>query len=179
MAVTEAKKQVVADIKAKLTESKGAVLATYRGLTVAQDTELRVSLRQAGVKYQVIKNTMTRIAAEDAGLNEIVPHLEGTTSIAYSADDAVAPAKALNDFIKKYKLDEAGVLQVKVGVVEGKVIDANEVKALAALPSREVLIAKLLGSIQAPVQNTVGVMASVVRSIVTVLDAIREKKQSA
>ena len=177
MAVTEQKKAIVADLKEKLTTSKGAVLTSYKGLTVAQDTALRVALREAGVSYHEIKNTMTRIAAQEAGLDELVPHLEGTTAMAYSADDAVAPAKIISEFIKKNKLDDAGILTVKAGIVEGKVISVAEVKALADLPSREVLIAKLLGSMQAPISNTVGVMGAVLRSVVTVLDAVRKQKE--
>ena len=174
MAVTEQKKAIVADLKEKLTGCKGAVLTSYKGLTVAQDTALRVALREAGVSYHVIKNTMTRIAAQEAGLDELVPHLEG---MAVSMTDAVAPAKVISEFIKKNKLDDAGVLAIKVGVVEGKVVTVDEVKAIAELPSREVLIAKLLGSMQAPISNTVGVMGAVLRSIVTVLDAVRKQKE--
>ena len=177
MAVTEKKKAIVAELKDKLTGCKGAVLASYRGLTVAQDTALRVELRKAGVNYHVVKNTMTRIAATEAGMEELVAHLEGTTALAVSAEDAVAPAKVISEFIKKNNLAEQGILTVKAGIVEGKVVGADEVKAIASLPSREVLIGKLLGSFQAPVSNTVGVMGAMVRSIVTVLDAIRKQKE--
>ena len=177
MAVTEKKKAIVAELKDKLTGCKGAVLVSYRGLTVAQDTALRVELRKAGVNYHVVKNTMTRIAATEAGMEELVAHLEGTTALAVSAEDAVAPAKVISEFIKKNNLAEQGILTVKAGIVEGKVVGADDVKAIASLPSREVLIGKLLGSIQAPLSNTVGVMGSMVRSIVTVLDAIRKQKE--
>lgn len=177
MAVTEKKKAIVAELKDKLTTCKGAVLVSYRGLTVAQDTALRVELRKAGVNYHVVKNTMTRIAATEAGMEELVAHLEGTTALAVSAEDAVAPAKVISEFIKKNNLADQGILTVKAGIVEGKVVGAEEVKAIASLPSREVLIGKLLGSFQAPVSNTVGVMGAMVRSIVTVLDAIRKQKE--
>ena len=177
MAVTEQKKAIVADLKEKLTGCKGAVLTSYKGLTVAQDTALRVELRKAGVNYHVVKNTMTRIAATEAGMEELVAHLEGTTALAVSAEDAVAPAKVISEFIKKNNLADQGILTVKAGIVEGKVVGAEEVKAIASLPSREVLIGKLLGSFQAPVSNTVGVMGAMVRSIVTVLDAIRKQKE--
>ena len=177
MAVTEKKKAIVAELKDKLTGCKGAVLVSYKGLTVAQDTELRVELRKAGVNYHVVKNTMTRIAATEAGMEELVAHLEGTTALAVSAEDAVAPAKVISEFIKKNNLAEQGILTVKAGIVEGKVVGAEEVKAIASLPSREVLIGKLLGSFQAPVSNKVGVMGAMVRSIVTVLDAIRKQKE--
>lgn len=177
MAVTEQKKAIVANLKDILTSSKGAVITSYKGLTVAQDTALRVELRKAGVTYHVIKNTMTRIAAKEAGLDDMIQYLEGTTAMAYSADDAVAPAKVISEFIKKNNLAEEEKLVVKGGIVEGKVVTPDEVKAIASLPSREVLIAKLLGSMQAPVSNTVGVMGAMLRSIVTVLDAVRKQKE--
>ena len=170
------KQKIVADIKEKLTASKGAVFTSYRGLTVAQ---LRRQLREAGVSYHVIKNTLTAIAAKEAGLDDLLPHLEGTTALAVSNDDAIAPAKVISEFIKKNKLENTEVLTVKAGIVDGKVISANDVKALASLPSREVLIAKLLGSMQAPISNTVGVLQGVIRNAVYVLDAIRQKKESA
>ena len=138
------KKEVIVEkLKEQLGSAKGAVFTTYSGLTVAQDTELRRELRSAGVTYHVVKNTMLRRAADALGLEGLDPHLEGTTAFAFSAEDAVAPAKVICDYIKKNKLDDKGVLSVKVGTVEGKVIEANEVQALASLPSREELIAKL------------------------------------
>ena len=179
MAVTAKKQQLVAELKEKLTTAKGAVLTSYKGLTVAQDTELRRALREAGVSYHVVKNTMTRIAAKEAGLDELAEHLEGTTALAVSAEDAVAPAKVICEFIKKNKLDETEVLTIKAGLVDGKVIDAAGVNALASLPSREVLIAKLLGSMQAPISNTVNVLQGVIRNAVYVLDAVRQQKESA
>lgn len=179
MGVTPKKQAVVAELKEQMTSAKGAVFTSYRGLTVAQDTELRRELRAVGVTYRVVKNTMTRIAAKEAGLEGIDEHLEGTTALAFSAEDAVAPAKVICDYIKKNKLEDAGILTVKVGLVEGKVIDASEVKALASLPSREELIAKLLGSMNAPISNTVNVLQGVIRNAVYVLDAIRVQKESA
>ena len=116
---------------------------------------------------------------KELGLDDLVPHLNGTTALASSKEDAVAPAKVISEFIKKNKLADAGILAVKVGLVDGKVIDAKEVDALASLPSREVLIAKLLGSMQAPISNTVGVLQGVIRNAVYVLDAIRQQKESA
>lgn len=175
--VTDKKRAVVAEIKEQLTTSKGAVLTSYKGLTVAMDTELRRELRKAGVTYHVVKNTMTRIAAKEAGLDELNEHLEGTTALAFSKEDAIAPAKVICDFMKKNKLEDPGILTVKVGLVEGKVISDKEVKALANLPSREELIAKLLGSMNAPIANTVGVLSGIIRNAVYALNAIREKKE--
>lgn len=179
MGVTSAKQAVVAQFKEQLESAKGVVLTSYKGLTVAQDTELRRELREAGVSYHVVKNTMLRIAAKEAGIEGIEEHLEGTTAFAFSTEDAVAPAKVICGFIKKNKLEDAEVLTVKVGMVEGKVIGVDEVKALAALPSREELIAKLLGSMNAPISNTVNVLQGVIRNAVYVLDAIRSQKESA
>ena len=177
--VTDKKRAIVAELKDQLTTAKGAVLTSYKGLNVATDTELRRELRKAGVTYHVVKNTMTRIAATEAGLDEITKHLEGTTALAFSKEDAVAPAKVICDFMKKNKLEDAGILTVKVGLVEGKVISDKEVKALANLPSREELIAKLLGSMNAPITNTVGVLSGIIRNFVYVLDAIRDQKEKA
>ncbi|MCB5725263.1 50S ribosomal protein L10 [Mitsuokella jalaludinii] len=179
MGVTSAKQAVVAQLKEQLESAKGVVLTSYKGLTVAQDTELRRELREAGVSYHVVKNTMLRIAAKEAGIEGIEEHLEGTTAFAFSTEDAVAPAKVICGFIKKNKLEDAEVLTVKVGMVEGKVIGVDEVKALATLPSREELIAKLLGSMNAPISNTVNVLQGVIRNAVYVLDAIRSQKESA
>ena len=131
------------------------------------------------VTYHVVKNTMLRLAAKEAGIEGFDAHLEGTTAFAFSTEDAIAPAKVICGFIKKNKLEDNEVLTVKVGTVEGKVIDANEVKALADLPSREELIAKMLGSMNAPISNTVNVLQGVIRNAVYVLDAVRAQKESA
>ena len=179
MGVTPAKQAIVAELAEQLKSAKGMILTGYKGLTVAQDTELRRAFREAGVSYHVVKNTMLRLAAKEAGIEGLDEHLEGTTAFAFSAEDAVAPAKVVVGFIKKNKREETDVLTVKVGMVDGKVIGLDEVKALASLPSREELIAKLLGSMNAPISNTVNVLQGVIRNAVYVLDAIRAQKESA
>ena len=176
MAITAAKQAIVAELKETLTGAKGAVLVNYRGLTVAQDTKLRRQLREAGVDYRVVKNTMTRIAAQEAGLEGLDVYLEGPTAMAISTTDPVAPAKIITDFVKEHKLQ---VLEVKAGLVEGNVIDENGVKALASLPSREVLIAKMLGSMQSPITGLVNVLQGSIRNLVYALDAVRQQKESA
>ncbi|WP_026319582.1 MULTISPECIES: 50S ribosomal protein L10 [Sporomusaceae] len=176
MAITAAKQATVAELKEKLTSAKGAVLVNYRGLTVAQDTKLRRQLREAGVDYRVVKNTMTRIAAQEAGLEGLDVYLEGPTAMAISTTDPVAPAKIITDFVKEHKLQ---VLEVKAGLVEGNVIDEKGVKALASLPSREVLIAKMLGSMQSPITGLVNVLQGNIRNLVYALDAVRQQKESA
>ncbi|MFC3885281.1 50S ribosomal protein L10 [Bacillus songklensis] len=144
----EAKKQVVSEIASKLRESKSTVVVDYRGLTVAQVTELRKSLREAGVEFKVYKNTLTRRAAEEAELTGLNEHLTGPNAIAFSTEDVIAPAKVLNDFAKK---NEA--LEIKAGVIEGNIATVEEVKALAELPSREGLLSMLLSVLQAPIRN--------------------------
>lgn len=176
MAVTSEKQALVEELKEKLSNTKGAVLTNYRGLNVAQDTKLRRKLREAGVEYRVVKNTMMRIAAQEAGLEGLDESLEGPTAIAMSFTDPVAPAKVISDFVKENKLQ---ALEVKAGVVEGKVIDAQGVKALASLPPREVLIAKALGSMQAPIVGIVNVLQGSIRNLVYALDAVRQQKESA
>ena len=177
MGVTPKKEAVVAEIQNWLTSSQGIVVTSYRGLNVATDTQMRRELREAGVTYKVVKNTMLRIAAKNAGIEGLETHLEGTTAIAFSATDPVAPAKILCDFMKKNKLEDAGILTIKAGILDGKVIEEKDVKALAALPSKEQLIAKLLGSMNAPLSNTVGVLSAIIRNAVGVIAAVRDKKE--
>ncbi|WP_071141540.1 50S ribosomal protein L10 [Acidaminococcus timonensis] len=162
----------VAELKDLLTASKGVVLVNYCGLTVAEDTELRAKMREAGVKYMVAKNTFIRIAAKEAGIEGLDSVLEHNTALAFSAEDPVAPAKILNDFSKDHK-----ALELKAGVLDGKVIAVEEVKALAELPSREELLAKLVGSMQAPISGLVNVLQGTIRNFVYTLEAVRQKKE--
>ena len=177
MGVTPKKQAVVAEIKTWLTDAKSVVIASYKGLNVATDTQMRRELREAGVQYKVVKNTMLRIAAKDLGIDGLESHLEGTTAIVFSTADAVAPAKVLVDFMRKNKLEDPGILTIKAGILDKKVLSDAEVKALAALPSREELIAKLLGSMNAPLSNTVGLLSAIIRNAVGVIDALREKRE--
>jgi len=146
--VIQAKQDAVDVVAAKLQNSVTTVVADYRGLNVSQVTELRKQLREAGVEFQVLKNTLLRRATAAAELTELDGILTGPTAIAFSNSDAVAPAKILNDFAKK---NEA--LKLKGGVVEGRVIDADQIKALAELPSRDGLLSMLLSVLQAPMRN--------------------------
>lgn len=162
----------VAELKDLLSSSKGAVLVDYCGLTVAEDTELRSKMREAGVKYMVAKNTFIRIAAKEAGIEGLDAYLEHNTAVAFSAEDPVAPAKILNDFSKDHK-----ALEIKASILDGKVIALDEVKALAELPSREELLAKLVGSMQAPISGLVNVLQGTIRNFVYTLEAVRQKKE--
>ena len=144
----ESKKVQVEEIADKFKAAASIVVVDYRGLTVAQVTELRKQLREAGVEFKVYKNTLTRRAAETAGLAGINEFLTGPNAIAFSNEDVVAPAKIINDFAKK---NEA--LEIKAGIIEGTIASVEDVKALAELPSREGLLSMLLSVLQAPVRN--------------------------
>ena len=156
----EIKKGVVADIKQKFEKAQTAVLVDYRGLNVAEDTELRNQLRKAGVEYAVLKNTMINLAIQDMNLDDMKAHLEGPTAVAFGYEDAIAPAKVLSEFVKKSKK-----MTIKCGVCDGAYLDEAGVQALANTPSREVLIAKIMGS-----------MMSSVSKFVYALEAIRKQK---
>ncbi|MEL7649779.1 MAG: 50S ribosomal protein L10 [Sedimentibacter sp.] len=147
--VLEQKKQVVGDITEKLRNAKSVVLVEYKGLTVEKATELRNKCREAGVEYKVYKNTLMRFAFEELGYKDITPSLEGPNAIAISYDDEVSAAKVTNDFAKTSN----DTVILKAGIAEGKVMNADEVKALASVPAREVLIAQLAGVLQGNIRN--------------------------
>lgn len=147
--VLEQKKQVVGDITEKLKKAKSIVLVEYKGLTVEKATELRNKCREAGVEYKVYKNTLMRFAFEELGYKDITPSLEGPNAIAISYDDEVSAAKVTNDFAKTSN----DTVILKAGIAEGKVMNADEVKALASVPAREVLIAQLAGVLQGNIRN--------------------------
>ena len=144
----EAKKVRVEEITEKFKTAATVVVVDYRGLTVGQVTELRKQLREAGVEFKVYKNTMTRRAIEVAGLEGLNESLTGPNAIAFSTEDVVAPAKIINDFAKKNEK-----LEIKAGVIEGAIASADDIKALAELPSREGLLSMLLSVLQAPMRN--------------------------
>ncbi|MDD6793869.1 MAG: 50S ribosomal protein L10 [Clostridiaceae bacterium] len=156
------KEAKVAEIKEKLEKAQSVILADYQGLTVEEDTQLRKTLREAGIEYRVYKNTLVTLAAKELGLEGIVEYLEGPVAIAFGYEDATAPARILNDFAKSHKK-----LELKAGIVEGEVFNTEKVVQLASIPSKEVLIAKLLGSIKAPLSN-----------LAYLLSAIKDQKEA-
>jgi large subunit ribosomal protein L10 len=146
--IIETKKQIVVEIADKLKASKSTVVVDYRGLNVAELTELRKQLREAGIDFKVYKNSMARRAADAVELSGLNEALTGPNAIAFSNEDVVAPAKIINDFAKKHE-----ALEIKAGVIEGNVASVEDVKALAELPSREGLLSMLLSVLQAPIRN--------------------------
>lgn len=148
MAKVELKQPIVDEIKAQLDGAKSLVVIDYRGISVADVTELRKQCREAGVVYKVYKNTMVRRAVEGTEFEGVVKDLEGTNAFAISKEDATAPARIVANFIKKAKCCE-----LKSGVVEGTYYDKNGIETIATIPSRDELIAKFMGSIQSPITN--------------------------
>ena len=160
--ILEQKQQAVADLAEKIKNSVSGVLVNYQGITVEDDTAMRKALREAGVKYMVVKNTLTGRACDQVGYSEMKQYLNGMTAIAISENDAVAPAKVL----KKYA-DKVESFKILAGYLDGAVIDDKTVIALADIPSKETLIAKFLGSIQSPVYG-----------LARALQAVAEKQEA-
>ncbi|KUO52607.1 MAG: 50S ribosomal protein L10 [Desulfitibacter sp. BRH_c19] len=166
------KEQTVQEITEKLQNSMTAVITDYRGLNVAQATKLRNELREVNVEYKVLKNTLTKIAAQNMGLEELKQYLDGPTAIAFSTEDPVAPAKVLAQFSKNNK-----ALEIKGGVLEGKVVSLDQIIALAELPSREELLAQVVRGMQSPLVGMANVLSGPLRNMVNVLDAVRKEKE--
>lgn len=167
----EEKQLIVSEIAEKMTQSHSIVITDYRGLNVEQVTELRRRLREAGVEYRVLKNTMVRFAAQQVGIEGLDDVLAGPTAVAFGMKDAVSPAKILSDYAK-----ENDKLQIKAGVLEKRVLSPNDVKALADIPPREVLLSMVLRGMQGPISGLVNVLQGNIRNLVYVLSAIQEKK---
>ena len=148
MAKVELKKPVVAEISEAIKDAASIVLVTYSGITVEQDTAMRKELREAGVSYKVYKNTMMNFAFKGTACEELCKHLDGPNALAISKDDATAPARILAKYAKDVK-----AVKLVAGVVEDKYYDEAGIKALADIPAREVLLGRLLGSMQSPIAN--------------------------
>ncbi|HTA25237.1 MAG TPA: 50S ribosomal protein L10 [Terriglobales bacterium] len=173
MAVTRAKKtEQVEKLGKDLKNVSSLIVTTYNKLTVAQDYELRKTLRSSGAKYTVVKNTLAELASKGTKAEEVLKDLSGVTSIAYTSGDPVALAKALSKYAK-----DNPEFTFKAGVVEGRVVSINEIKALATMPSKEEIHAKLLFLINAPAQRLVTVMNAVGRNLAVVVDqGVQQKK---
>ena len=160
--VLEAKKAVVAELTEKLQNAASGVLVDYKGITVAEDTALRNELRKNEVEYAVVKNTLTRFAVEGAGLSELSECLNGTTSLALSHNDPIAPMRVINTFAKQFN---GAKFTIKAGFMDGKILPLEEIMAIAEMPAKEVLQAQVLGTMLAPIT-----------SLAIVLKAIAEEK---
>ena len=170
----ESKKQFVQQLNERFGKSKIVILTDYKGLDVATITELRRQLREASVEFEVIKNTMLRLASDGTDVSLIKENFKGPSAVAISYDDPVAPAKILTDFAKKNEN-----LELKIGVMNGKVLNLSSIKALSALPSREELLAKVLSAMIAVPTSLVRALNDVPVRMLNVLQAIKDQKEQA
>jgi large subunit ribosomal protein L10 len=168
------KQNTVAEVAEKMKKAQSMVLLDYRGLTVAEVTQLRNDFRAAGVEYRVIKNNMLLRAAQSLEIEGTEDVFKGPTAVAFGYEDPVAPAKIIARFIKDTKKTE-----LKGAILDGRLIGASGAEDLAKLPSREELIARVMGSMNAPITNFVGVLSAIPRGLVVALNGIREQKENA
>jgi len=164
----------IQDLERRLRASPVVILTDYRGLTVDEIGTLRGRLREANVEYRVAKNTLLAIAAERCGVADLSRFLTGPTAVAFGRDDPGMPARVLQEFIRQYRK-----LEIKGGVVDGEAVDADGVRLLATLPSRLELLARALGTMQAPLRGLVTVLSAPARALVTALDAVRAQREGA
>ena len=167
------KAATVADLTARLKASSTAVLADYRGMTIGQMRDLRTKLRGGGIEMVVVKNTLARRAAKAAGYEPLSAELVGPIAMLFAVEDVSAPARILNDYIKANRK-----MVIKAGLLEGQLIKADAVTELADLPSREVLLSRLLGAMQAPLGNLASVLQAPITKFARTLDAVRSQKES-
>jgi len=175
LAITkEKKREIVADYTDKMSNSQAIILTEYRGLTVADMTELRRRMRELGCSFQVVKNTLFELALREAGLPTPADQLKGPVAVGYAGQEIPPAAKALLDFAR-----ETEILKIKGAIVGHRILDANGVQALATLPPREVLLAQLVGAVQGPMSNLIGTLNAPLRELVQVLKARAEQGQPA
>lgn len=171
----DAKVVEVAEIKQKLDRSSGVVMVEYQGMNVLEVTDLRNQLRKAGVEYRVLKNTLVNRAANELAIDGLEPFLKGSTAVAFGYEDPTVPAKVLAEYMKKN--EKTNKLQIKCGLVGKTVVKSADVEALAKIPAKEVLVAKLLGTLNAPITNFVSVLNGPARALVCALKAIQDQKE--
>jgi len=166
------KEAAVKELEEEFSKAKSMVMTDYIGLDVAEMTELRDKLRDAGVDYKVVKNTLAKIAAVNSDLSEINDFFRGPTAIAFGIEDVVSPAKILDEFAEDHE-----VLEIKGGYLNGQVISKEKVESLAKIPSREELLAKAFSSMKAPISGLVNVLSGNMRNLVSVLSQIKDQKE--
>jgi len=172
----QAKVQKVSEIAERLKTAKSMVMVDYKGISVEEINALRGKFREAEVDYVVLKNTLVRRAMEEVGITELDHLLVGPSAFAFGMKDEVGPAKVVAEFIQQSKSEK---MTIKAGLVSGQVVDADAIMELSKLPPKDVLIARMMGSLNAPVTNFVGVLSATLRSLVYAVDAVRKQKEGA
>ncbi|HHY31622.1 MAG TPA: 50S ribosomal protein L10 [Firmicutes bacterium] len=166
------KEAAVQEIREMLSKSQAVVLANYRGLNVAAMTELRRKLGEAGAEFKVVKNTLARIASREVGLAGLEQYLEGPTAIAFASGDPVAPAKVISEFTREHK-----EMEIKGGALQGKIIGPDDVRSLAELPSREVMLGRVAATMAAPISGLARALAGTIRNLAYAIDAVKRQKE--
>ncbi len=169
----QAKQAAVADVVDKMKRAQSIIILDYRGLTVAEVSDLRTKFREAGVEYKVIKNNMLKRAADELKIEGMDDYFKGPTAVAFGYEDPVAPAKILCKFVKDAKKTE-----IKGGILDGKAMNAAGIESLSKLPSKEELIAKMLGSMNAPITNFAMALTAIPRGLACALKAVADQKQA-
>ncbi len=169
----EIKQQVVSEIVERFKNAKSVVMVDFKGLTVEEVTALRAKFRAAQVDYVVLKNTLVKRALKELAIEGLDDVLQGPSAFAFAMNDAVSGAKVIKEYMEA---DKRNTMTVKAGLLDGVVMDAKAVRALADLPPKEVLVARLMGSLNAPITNFVGVLSATLRSLVYAVDAVRKQK---
>ncbi|WP_038057329.1 50S ribosomal protein L10 [Thermodesulfobacterium hydrogeniphilum] len=165
------KAEIIKNLKEKFLKCEGVFITTYRGFTAAESNEIRKLIREKGGEFRIAKNTLIRIASQETPAHPVNDYVEGPTALVFVYKDPVEVAKVLHEFVKEHTS-----LQLRGFVIQGKGYNAEAIEQLVKLPSKEVLLAQLLGTLQAPISNFVGVLAAVLRNFLYVLKAIEEKK---
>jgi len=166
------KETAVQELTEIMEKARGVFITDYQGLNVEKLSELRKKCRESSVRYKVVKNTLARLAAKKAGFGDMAQYLEGPSAIAYSFDDPSAPARVVTEFAKKHQKPS-----IKVSLFEGAFYGPDRVEEIANLPPKEVLIARLMGGLNAPIQNLVGALSDILRKLVLVVDAVKTSKE--
>lgn len=169
------KEDLVYELKTRLKDAKAIILVDYKGINIEEVNALRNRLRNAGVDYFVQKNTLIKIALHDLGINDLDEYLVGPTAVAVCKNDEVAPAREISKFVKEV-MEEKGFPSFKIGLVNGGILTAAQVTALAKLPSREELLSRLIGSMNSPLSGFVGVLQGIIRQFVYTVDAVAKQK---
>jgi len=170
----DCKKEILQDLIEKLKESKGVVLTDYKGMNVHQISSLRNELKEKKVEFKVIKNTLLEKASEELNVKDLTKDLIGCTAIAFCSDDGVIPARLLKEYFKKNKID----LNIKSGLIDGRVFSPEKIMEIASLPSKDVLIAQMINGVKSPLYSLVFVLQGPLKGLIYTLEAVKKKKEA-
>jgi len=170
----DSKKEILQDLIAKLKESKGVVLTDYQGMNVSQISSLRNELKEKKVGFKIVKNTLIEKAGEELNVEDLTKDLIGCTAMAFCRDDGIAPARLLKEYFKKNKID----LNIKSGLIEGRVFDSEKIIEIASLPTKDVLIAQMINGVKSPLYSLVFILQGPLRGLIYTLESVKKQKET-